>query len=32
VQRVINHSSPDGAAAEVFVKGHLPTAQESDHE
>jgi len=32
VQRVINHSSPDGAAAEVFVKGHLPTVQESDHE
>ena len=32
VQRVINHSNPDGVAAEVFVKGHLPTAQESDHE
>jgi hypothetical protein len=32
VQRVINHSHQDGVTAEVFAKGRMPTAQESDHE
>jgi flagellar motor switch protein FliM len=32
VLRVINHSNQDGTAAEIFVKGPMPTAQESDHE
>ena len=32
VLRAINHSNPDGTAAEAFTKGPMPTAQESDHE